>query len=261
MLRTAIIALGLFCHASATAGAMIMRHDVDPKEYLLLGEAHRPALVLLAAPSRDGAPLLFNGMGTLIAPDWVLTAAHAVDALQEQTTGPRFVYVKGRGYRVAEVIVHPDYEPQQVTNDVALVRLEQPVRNPQPACLYERQDEIGKVVVLVGAGVQGTGLTGPSQDPDGALRGATSTVTGVRDTQIEWEFRSPENDATPLEGISGPGDSGGPAYIEANGQTCIAGVSSYQRTGNFEEGRYGVVEVYTRVSHYLPWIRLVTARA
>jgi secreted trypsin-like serine protease len=165
------------------------------------------------------------------------------------------VYVKGRGYRVSEVIVHPGFQLPEVADDIALVRLEQPVRNPQPVCLYERQDEMGKVVVLVGAGIQGTGLTGPSSDPDGALRGATSTVTGVRDSQIEWEFRSPENGATPLEGISGPGDSGGPAYIIADGRTCIAGVSSYQNTGDLEEGHYGVVEVYTRVSHYVSWIR------
>jgi len=72
-------------------------------------------------------------------------------------------------------------------------------------------------------------------------------------------------DAMPLEGISGPGDSGGPTLIDL----CVAGVSSAQRvvidvddegreTGG--PGRYGVIEVYTRVSSYLPWIRAATAR-
>jgi secreted trypsin-like serine protease len=84
-------------------------------------------------------------------------------------------------------------------------------------------------------------------------------------------FRKPDDPrTTPLEGISGPGDSGGPAFITVNGKPCIAGVSSNQRIelsgpppkdgspgGNGEDvqGRYGVTEVYTRVSKYVSWIR------
>ncbi len=260
---------------AAPASAIIMRHDVDQSRYLLLGHEHRAGLALLAAPSRDGSPLLFNGMGTLIAPDWVLTAGHAVDALQAQEGSARYVYVKGRGYRVAEVIVHPEFSLANISNDIALIRLEQPVRNPAPVCLYEADDEMGEVVVLVGAGVQGDGLNGPSQDPDGALRGATTTISGVRADQIEWVFRGPEQGATPLEGISGPGDSGGAALLERGGRFCIAGISSYQRSGAGAanpgapfvadepplEGHYGVVEVYTRVSHFVPWIRATMGAA
>lgn len=264
-------ALGLAAMiAAAPASAIIMRHDVDQDGYLSFGQRHRAGLVQLHLPSRDGSPLQYNGMGTLIAPEWVLTAAHAALPLQPLIAqGPHYVFVKGRGYRIAAITIHPGYDANTVADDIALIRLATPVRNPAPVCLYEREDEMGKVVILVGSGVQGDGASGPLlDDPDGALRAATSTVTGVRPTQIEWVFRSPETGATALEGISGPGDSGGPALIEAGGRACVAGVSSVQRTGASAadptagpsdqpplEGHYGVVEVYTRVSHYLPWIR------
>ena len=65
---------------AAPAAAIIMRHDVDQSQCVVLGHQHRASLVQLELPSRDGSPLLFNGTGTLIAPNWVATAAHAVDA-------------------------------------------------------------------------------------------------------------------------------------------------------------------------------------
>lgn len=266
-----------FASLSAPSNAIIMRHDVDQNGYLALGHQHRAVTVQLGLEARSGGPVLFNGMGTLIAPDWVLTAAHAVGAIQTSVDAGRthYVFLKGRPYRVAAVFVHAGYgdTSSAVANDIALLRLEQPVRNPAPACLYEGNDELGKVVVLVGAGVQGDGTTGPnSTDPDGALRGATSTVSGATDDLIEWQFRGPDiAGVTPLEGISGPGDSGGPALIDTGGgRYCVAGVSSFQRNvrdpndsstnGLPEEGHYGVVEGYTRVSHYLPWIRATMAQ-
>jgi len=60
-----------------------------------------------------------------------------------------------------------------------------------------------------------------------------------------------------MEGISGPGDSGGPAFLKYKGQLCIAAVSSSQDDGGLGEGRYGVRELYPRVSHYRGWLRQV----
>jgi secreted trypsin-like serine protease len=269
MIAVAVLAL------ATPSNAIIMRNDVDQNGYLALGHEHRAVTVQLGLEARTGGAMLFNGMGTLIAPDWVLTAAHAVGPIRDTLAAgrPHYVFLKGRAYRVAAVHAHPGFteDAASATHDIALLRLEQPVRNPRPACLYERSDEMGKVVVLVGAGVQGDGMTGPNgSDPDGGLRGATSTVSGVRADQIEWVFRSPADaDVTALEGISGPGDSGGPALIDIGGGYCVAGVSSFQRNVRNpddpttaalpEEGHYGVVEVYARVSHYLPWIRATMA--
>lgn len=59
-----------------------------------------------------------------------------------------------------------------------------------------------------------------------------------------------------LEGISGPGDSGGPAFLEIDGVIFLAGVSSWQdnRAQGGRQGVYGVLEYYARVSSYVGWI-------
>ncbi|MEZ5995820.1 MAG: trypsin-like serine protease [Hyphomonadaceae bacterium] len=266
--------LTALCLAGGSAEAIIMRHDVDERGYLQLGEAHRQILVQLGLyAEEDHSPMLYSGMGTLIAPDWVVTAAHATEYMLQTPPpegGVRHVFIKGRGYEVAEIIPHPAYDGATYANDIALIHLARAVRDPHPACVYEAGDESGKVVTLVGTGYQGNGRDGPGEHPDGALRGATVRVDTADGATLTWRFRAPgERGVTPLEGISGPGDSGGPALIETPAGYCIAGVSSAQRievqVGAAEgahpqgEGHYGVTEVYTRVSQFAPWIRQVMA--
>ncbi|WP_226770090.1 trypsin-like serine protease [Shewanella xiamenensis] len=62
--------------------------------------------------------------------------------------------------------------------------------------------------------------------------------------------------ALPLEGISGPGDSGGPAYLVSTDSVCLIGVSTWQNaeSTNWEEGKYGVIEHYSRISYFRDWI-------
>ena len=79
-----------------------------------------------------------------------------------------------------------------------------------------------------------------------------------------WTFDDPRSAlgrALPLEGVSGPGDSGGPALIMTNRGWAVAGISFAQRTFNRPEGSYGNEEVYMRVAGYTDWIdRTVTPR-
>ncbi len=238
ILALAVVAGAVLC--APQASAIITRHDVDDWRYVQYGDEHRGPVVQLGLPaSDDHAPMLYSGMGTLIAPDWVVTAAHATQ-----------------------------YDNQSYANDIALIHLARPVRAPEAACLYEASDEAGKIVTLVGSGMPGNGRDGPSADPDGRVRGATVRVGTAEETILRWLFHAPRTrGVTPLEGISAPGDSGGPALIETRAGFCVAGVSSSQRVnveldehgqplpGQAGEGHYGVTEVYTRVSRFVRWIR------
>jgi hypothetical protein len=59
--------------------AILIRPDRDDAEYLELATRY-PSSIPLGAP---------DGEGTLIAPRWVLTAAHMAKALQELKTAPK----------------------------------------------------------------------------------------------------------------------------------------------------------------------------
>lgn len=268
MRSTAAITCLVLSLSAAPAAAIIMRHDVPEAEYRALGHQHRGVLVALGLRAEsDGAPMLYSGMGTLIAPTWVLTAAHAAAPIVASgASAEHFVFVRGRGYKVARVVIHPAWTEAENDNDIALVQLQRPVENAVPACLQTTRDEAGQIATLVGQGLPGDGLRGPG-DRDGILRGATVRVGTAEATTLSWVFRKPDDPlVTPLEGISGPGDSGGPALLPAGDTYCVAGVSSEQRIeidpaappSGGGQGRYGVIEIYTRVSAYVPWIREVT---
>lgn len=112
--------------------------------------------------------------------------------------------------------MHPDWVSRgglASRRDIALLKLDRPVKGVEPVSLYARDDEAGKVVTFVGRGWAGTGLTAPVRDLERDLRGATNKVDEVNGTSIRMVFDAPPG-GTDFEGISGPGDSGGPALLE-----------------------------------------------
>lgn len=229
------------------AQGIIIRHDREDRDYVELAKAH-PQVVHMNT-QKPGAPP--DGEGTLIGPQWVMTAAHVATLIKP---GHR-VRVGSQRMKVAAVHLHPDWEDGP--HDIALVRIASPVRGIRPAELYRWRDEQGKSITVVGAGDTGTGRTGPTGN-DGHTRGATDRIDEATEYWLKFRFDE-GREATELEGISGPGDSGGPAFLEREGVRYLAGVGSGQstRATNGREGVYGVTEYYTRVSSYLEWIAAV----
>ncbi len=283
---------------------MIVRHDVNSECYLAergqfsavfavsswqeevliaydkIDELLKPSLLPVVQPEPEFYTCC-NGMGVLIAPNWVLSAAHVATELSTDSA----IEIASTAHTIESVVLHPnfcDYSSNKnnacgndfgsgdlgsdnfgdshevvmmAENDIALIQLKKSVREVSPLLLHKQKDELGQVVTLVGQGDYGNGLIGPDS-VDGKLRMATNRVEATDDQWLVLKFDKPPA-GTELEGIAGPGGSGGPALIKTDEGWAIAGIRSGQNSLNLGEGRYGVWEYYTRVSFQLDWIEAV----
>lgn len=231
---------------NALAKPIVIRHDVKDTHYLATQDDFPP----LATLYKIGAH------GTLVKPQWVVTAAHTVFCITPGTAiriDDQLVEVKAR-------YSHPDYQ-RGGDNDIALIQLAQPLTSVTPARLYAGSNEAGKDVWFIGSGATGNGLTGPTVNYKanaGVLRKAQNRVEKARGNEISFVFDRGDK-ALPLEGVSGNGDSGGPAFMRLGNTYWLLGISSRADSWFKDVGEYGVNEVYTRVSAHLPWLEAMFA--
>jgi secreted trypsin-like serine protease len=181
---------------------------------------------------RAGAPTC---TGTLIAPDVVLTAGHCVGELPAESFGVLLgaqadlgpgelgAGLEGAFFQVAEIRLHPGFDPGSLANDVALLRLDGEAAAP-PALMFEGPLEPS----FVGATARVVGFGLAEEKPASVKRQGTVVVTEV----------------SPLELVygSGPsmtcsGDSGGPLFVTVDGVEYLAGVTS---RGDTRCADYGV---------------------
>jgi secreted trypsin-like serine protease len=259
-----LLLLAISCSASAVA----IRHDVDDSKYRV-EPSEFPAL----------ADMPGEGHGTLIAPQWVLTAAHVVNG--NQVTA---IDLNGKSRKVERVVVYPGYTglPQALidkalagdasegmaflaaSNDIALVKLAEPVTDVAPARIHHGELARGRLVKLIGKGGTGNGIDGmPAHGSHRTeLRRAYNNISGVDGRWLSYTFDSGEA-ALDLEGMGANGDSGSPLLVEAGGQWEVAGLASYKSiVGPLVENRVGVYTQQSynlRVSQYDAWIASVTA--
>lgn len=231
---------------------MIIRHDRRDRESLV-DPCKWPAITSF-----------FRGHGgaSLIAPTWLLTAAHV--ARHIPTDRQISIELAEKRYTIAHVRLHPAYSLEWenaqedddrigATVDLALVKLETPVEDVPPYKLYTRSDEAGQELTLLGSGQYGDGIRG-ARGFDRQLRRATNIIDEADNYWLKFRFDEPPA-GTFLEGVAGNGDSGFPALIRYETGFLLAGISSWQHKGGKPLGSYGCIEHYTRVSRYVDWIR------
>lgn len=216
---------------------------------------------LLVAGINDNAQAQFCG-GTLIAPKWVVTAAHCVDGgmLPSQVAvlpGTHSLSdAKARRVAVKLLVVHPQWNKDTSDHDIALLELAVPV-TPGPAITPIRfattaqEPSAGTPLTVSGWGATKQG-------------GAGSVLLMTVDVPVVPLGRC--NQSTSYDGAitarmvcagrdeggkdSCQGDSGGPA-VTAGDEPTLVGVVSWGH-GCAKPWKYGV---YTRVGAFADWIR------
>lgn len=181
--------------------------------------------------------------GVLVGPYAVATAGHCVgDVKPDQVFfGSDPKGDDGTMIDVADVTANPDFDPDTLENDIAIVGLKKP--GPiTPVTLVEADtiDDswVGKTITIVGFG-----LTKATEDDTGPKRTGTSKIDAVDDGTFRFT-------ASPSQTCSG--DSGGPAFIKSNGKTRLIGITS---SGDTECKTYGRD---TRVDAQLDFIKSYT---
>jgi chymotrypsin len=250
---------------SSAASAIVIRDDLDDSQYRVPASEF-PALVDMPG----------EGHGVLIAPQWVVTAAHAVT----WQTEIKEVQINGVARNVERLVVHPAYvkPPQPLidqvmatgdatllrvllasSDDIALLKLKLPVTDVAPVVLYEGDDELGQIAKIVGKGATGDGATGyGAHDAHRTeLRRAFNKITSAHGRWFCYVF-DPVSSALPLEGMTGNGDSGGAVLIQVKNQWLLAGLPSWATAQGdvrtLRMGLYGQSSCNVRISHYIGWI-------
>ncbi len=218
--------------------AITIRHDREDSRYLELGRQFTAVCALGKA-----------GDGTLIAPNWILTAAHVANGLQNR--GRLKATCGNADYEIEQVFIHPEWV-EMGAHDIALLKLKKAVVGIKPIAIYTNPNELARMATIAGHGDTRTG-NGGKWISDGKLRAATSKIDRIDEKWIYLTFDEPPK-ATDLEGAPGRGDSGGPAILFVKKKPYLAGISSLGTDGKNGPATYGAEDSFVRVSAYKTWI-------
>jgi secreted trypsin-like serine protease len=191
--------------------------------------------------------------GALIAPTWVVTAAHCAfdksPAGISVRAGTSEVGQGGEVAQVADIVVNPAFNTQSPAGDIALLRLATPAK-AAPIALAAAAAP-GTATRILGWG-QTCPKVNCGQIPTTLQQLDTHIVEGAKCTSV---FDGTAELCTDNPGGKAGacfGDSGGPEIVRDGDQWLLVGVTS--RPGNNDPVCASAPSIYTSVVAYAPWI-------
>jgi len=211
---------------------------------------------------------------TLIDESWILTAAHCVDdylpfvtnigdilkvRIGEYDVTTTAEPLPHQEFNISDIQIHPNFNNATLVNDIALLKLERPAKRQQniDVVCVASEEEIEESR-LSNCYVTGWGRRTESSDHSVVLKEIAvplweqSVCNSALQDQFGPGYSLPSSSV--CAGAEGrdacDGDGGGPLVCQEAGQWYQLGIVSF----GIGCGRAGVPGVYTRVTHFYPWL-------
>lgn len=252
LLAAAAMAVSGAAATGALADTSDTKGDVNP--YIVGGHDATEEYSFMVALLDGGQQ--FCG-GSLISPEWVLTAAHCVEGQDPSAVSLRIGSADrtsgGEEAQAADITIHPDYNG---THDIALIKLSAPATSA-PIAMGTAAD-VGTESRILGWGQTtpqpgGDGGSDMLQELDVSVVDPAGCEGGGIDGATELCTENPGGNAGACYG-----DSGGPQIAKEGGNWVLIGDTS--RSGGSSEC---AVEpsIYTNTVAHTDWVNEVTGGA